>query len=299
MMRKKTNLRRAVMPGAVILAGIILASCGKPAPPTAESLMQGLMTQWQSEDTLSMSGRIGLGMALTIFGETESIEASGAFRSDAKDGLEHTLTDLNAKIGGQENTSSIERYTSESGGKKTVYAREDDGEWTCTTEDARDDGDNPVFDLGIEDGGLVMAEEEDAYVVSAQLDFARLRDSLGLDLDRLIGAAPDDLDSQSMADIPKARGEFRFDKKTRSVTGFSIDMKDSFQGVCDLYVRAAAGDTSGMFDPEDLKSIVSIDVTEYRIDIDTVRFGDDLKIEIPDEALTAKPAEEAASVPAP
>lgn len=307
--------RLASLLSAVMLMGIMLTACSASDPSsvfrmfrpvTAESLMEDFAKKEAKANGISMSGTVNVGIKMTVFGQEESAKATGDLKAETKDNKSHIRINMKAETGGQEQTSVNERYSEINGDKIITYSKTDDEDWT--REDIAYDMENLQGTVGlrIEDilgEELSLTEKEDEYIVSGEVDFTKLQDTLKISVnsltDELLG---EDIDTY-LSDIPKSDVRFYFDKKSRDLTGYSVEMKDTIQGIFDnmiekelqkLVEQGAAADDSTM-SAAALKSLINIEVTDCNVDINEIKFDKSVKVEIPEAALSAKYAEDGAT----
>lgn len=213
-----------------IFACTALAGCGAAAPPTAEELVQGAYPQ----DMLSMKADMSLNfeaaMSMEDFGADGNMELVMEMEADMESDEDTTLLNGKAKVKvfGMTIEQKMKEYTQIEGDTQTRYSWSDEEDvWTYVTEDAEEKEKTKSIDPAIfRDLNLKETTKEDTeYIVIAGMYIEDIAKIMDVDIEDMMNVAgTEEMDYKDVAfDI-----EFTFDKETKYLTGFSIDLQDVY-----------------------------------------------------------------------
>lgn len=310
-MKKKAALILALL----LVLSLGLSACGKPAgntsngasntnnaqppepPVTVESLFKGFREKTESGAGVIYNMEFAMKMTLSIFGQTQSASMDGKLKTESNTEIAHITGSMAADEGEGSHETPLDTWSVKDGDKFNVYTNVD-GTWYKQVLDARANIDSFRALIVTRDvSKLELSESDSEYLVTGTIDVGAVLDVIK----DLMGTMDDlgDVDKLDLSKVAPAKVSYRFDKTTKDMIYSEMDLKDSFQGLMDELLKAAAAaadhkegeaDGDGSFDPFgnlDIASLIKVVTENFVIKTSDVKVDPALKLELPEEAKNA------------
>lgn len=273
---------------------------------TAESLIDRHLQKCEEGVSVSGEENIALSMKMAVFGETMSIKMNMHFDIETVEDTSHLTGEMNMA---QESAS--EEDNAEENLQTEIYAvKEDDGSYTVYTRDSESDAwsksvlDEMEFAMDltrlVKGNSFELSEDTvsldgtECYEVKTTMSLRDMMEYLGSSmeegLDEILPVG-DEADAEAYAlDVL-----YYFDVESLDLFSMKMDgaamleklFKDAFAKSFSEMGSGAEGEDPG-FDVDALMALFKIEIPDFLVEVNNIRFDTVESIEIPEEALAAE-----------